>query len=270
MQNLICFLIVLGSYNTAHKPLTTIPYSSTTKSISAISFAKNSSSMHTANGSLEILEDSLQQLYSIMNLKAYDLTYEVFRYGMIGYYNLQREGKLNDKNLLSIIDFTQPSSSKRFYVLDLNTLQVRYHSYVSHGRNTGENIAKSFSNAVHSNQSSMGFYVTAETYVGSKGYSLKLDGVETGYNDNMRNRAVVMHEADYVSEYWIKQYGRLGRSQGCPALPKEIAHQVIDVIKNHTAIFAYFNDAAYINTSAYLNPTPLFNDELMARHTGSL
>jgi hypothetical protein len=94
--------------------------------------------------------------------------------------------------------------------------------------------------------------------------------VETGYNDNMRNRAVVMHEADYVSEYWIKQYGRLGRSQGCPALPKEIAHQVIDVIKNHTAIFAYFNDAAYINTSAYLNPTPLFNDELMARHTGSL
>jgi hypothetical protein len=112
---------------------------------------------------------------------------------------------------------------------------------------------------VHSNQSSIGFYVTAETYIGSKGYSLKLDGTEKGYNDNMRERAVVMHEAEYVSENWIKIYGRLGRSQGCPALPKEISKEVINTIKNRTAIFAYFNDEVYLHASPYLNLETLLN-----------
>jgi hypothetical protein len=119
-------------------------------------------------------------------------------------------------------------------------------------------MAKSFSNTVHSNQSSLGFYVTAETYVGSKGYSLKLDGMEKGYNDKLRERAVVMHNADYVSESWIKKYGRLGRSQGCPALPNEIGKKVIDTIKNGTAIFAYFADSAYLSESSYLDANNLF------------
>ncbi len=202
-------------------------------------------------------EDSLQSLYHEIGLENYDLSFEVFRYGMIGYHNLQQQGKLNNKNLISIIDFTKPSTRKRFYTIDLDELQVKFYTYVSHGRNTGEDVARHFSNTVHSNQSSLGFYVTGETYVGSKGYSLKLDGTEDGYNDNMRERAVVMHDAEYVSEYWIKQYGRLGRSQGCPALPKGISRQVIDVIKNRTAIFAYFNDDKYLRESAYLDPTRL-------------
>lgn len=202
-------------------------------------------------------EDSIQHLYNEIGLESYDLSFEVFKYGMIGYYNLQKEGKLNSKNLLSIIDFTKSSTKKRFYTIDLDQLQVKYYTYVSHGKNTGEDKATSFSNTVHSNQSSLGFYVTGETYIGSKGYSLKLDGTENGYNDKIRERAVVMHDAEYVSEYWIKQYGRLGRSQGCPALPKGIAKEVIDSIKNRTAIFAYYNDEKYLRESRYLDLNPV-------------
>ncbi len=213
-------------------------------------------------------DDSLQHLYTSIGLESYHLSYEVFRLGMIGYYSLRQQEKLNDKNVITIIDFTKSSREKRFYTIDLDQHKVKHHSLVSHGKNTGEDLATSFSNTLHSNQSSMGFYVTAETYVGSKGYSLKLDGMEKGYNDKIRERAVVMHEAEYVSEYWIKKYGRLGRSQGCPALPKEISREVIDDIKNNTAIFAYYNDPKYLSTSTYLNLESLLTrDILTARLT---
>ena len=212
-----------------------------------------------------LFEDSLQQLYTTIGLEKYDLSYDVFRYAMIGYVTLRQQGKLNSKNLLSIIDFTKSSCKKRFYTIDLEKLNVKYFTYVSHGKNTGDDLAKSFSNFVHSNQSSLGFYVTGETYIGSKGYSLKLDGMEYGYNDNMRERAVVMHDADYVSEYWIKKYGRLGRSQGCPALPKEISKEVIDSIKDRTAIFAYYDDINYLKNSTFLNLEKLLESSITAK-----
>jgi hypothetical protein len=215
---------------------------------------------HTHVDAAMTFDDSLHTLYTSIGLEKYNLSYKVFKYAVIGYYTLRMQGKLSDKNLLSIIDFTKPSTQKRFYTIDLENHIVKFFTYVSHGKNTGEDIAKSFSNTVHSNQSSLGFYVTAETYVGSKGYSLKLDGMEKGYNDNMRQRAVVMHDADYVSEYWIQRYGRLGRSQGCPALSKEISKEVIDTIKGHTAIFAYFNDENYLSTSRYLNLDQLLDN----------
>ena len=208
--------------------------------------------------SLAIFEDSIQSLYDKIKLSEYDLSYQVFRYAMTGYYSLRQAGKLNDKQIISIIDFTKSSAKKRFYTIDLSRLAVKFHTLVSHGKNTGEDAAKSFSNILHSNQSSLGFYVTGETYVGSKGYSLKLDGIESGYNDKMRERAVVMHNAEYVSESWVKKYGRLGRSQGCPALPVEIGKKVIDVVKNKTVIFAYYNDETYLQTSSYLDLTKLF------------
>lgn len=218
--------------------------------------------LHTIRLDPTPMEDSLQHLYRVIGLEKYDLPYDVFKYGMIGYLSLRQTGKLSDKRLLSIIDFSKSSTKKRFYTIDLDTYQVIYHTYVSHGRNTGEDLAKTFSNTIHSNQSSLGFYITAETYVGSKGYSLKLDGVEKGYNDNLRERAVVMHSAEYVSESWIKKYGRLGRSQGCPALPTAIARKVIDTIKDHTVIFAYYNDNTYLNESSYLNWNMLSNTNL--------
>jgi hypothetical protein len=187
---------------------------------------------------------------------------------MIGYYALRQQGKLSTKNLLSIIDFTKSSTKKRFYTIDLDSHQLKYFTYVSHGKNTGEDKATSFSNILHSNQSSIGFYVTAETYIGTKGYSLKLDGVEDAYNSNLRERAVVMHQAEYVSEYWINRYGRLGRSQGCPALPKEISKEIIETIKDQTVIFAYYDDKEYLNSSYYLNLDQLlFQANLSARST---
>lgn len=201
----------------------------------------------------ENFEISLKQLYDQINLGASGLNYEVFRLGMIGYYQLRHEQTLNKRNIISLVDFTKASTEKRFYTIDLDNQKLLFHTYVAHGRNTGENWAKSFSNKQHSNQSSLGFYVTAETYVGSKGYSLRLDGKEEEYNGNIRDRAVVMHEADYVSEQWIKKYGRLGRSQGCPALPKGISKEVIDTIKDKTVIFAYYADTDYLKTSKYLD-----------------
>ncbi|MGB3468891.1 MAG: murein L,D-transpeptidase catalytic domain family protein [Cyclobacteriaceae bacterium] len=198
-------------------------------------------------------EDSMKNLYQAIDLENYNLKYKVFRHAMIGYYSLRQDGLLNDKNLVSIIDFSQTSCDKRFYTIDLDKKEIIYNSLVSHGRNTGNNLATKFSNIPRSNQSSLGFYVTAETYYGSKGYSLKLDGIEKGVNDNMRKRAVVMHKANYVSEDWVSRYGRIGRSQGCPALPTEISEKVINTIKNKTAIFAYYDDDNYLKASNYLN-----------------
>lgn len=204
-------------------------------------------------------EDSIQALYDAIGLKAYDMNYAVFRYGMMGYCALKQDGKLGAQNIVSFIDFTKKSTEKRFYTIDLDLLQVKFHSLVSHGKNTGENEAKKFSNIEHSNQSSLGFYVTGETYTGSKGYSLRLDGVDGKFNNNMRARAVVMHDADYVSEEFVQRYGRLGRSQGCPALPKAIAKHVINSIKEKTLIFAYYNDQNYLNASAHLNLDNLYH-----------
>jgi len=189
----------------------------------------------------------------MLKLEDHQLPFEVFRKGMIGFYSLKSAGKLGDKNLLTIVDFSKPSTEKRFYTLDLDRKKVLFHSLVAHGNRTGENLATAFSNRPHSNQSSLGFYITGETYVGSKGYSLRLDGQEKGWNDNIRSRAVVIHAADYVSEHWIRRYGRLGRSQGCPALPVDLNKPIIDVIKEKTLIFAYYSDSKYLNSSAYLN-----------------
>jgi hypothetical protein len=198
--------------------------------------------------------DSIKNLYDHLKLGKAGLQFEAFQYGMVGYHNLRNQGKLNEsKNLFTIIDFTQPSTAKRFYTIDFDKLSLKYHTYVAHGKNTGENMASHFSNIPHSNQSSLGFYVTGETYVGSKGYSLRLDGVEPKFNSNMRKRAVVIHGADYVSEAWIKRYGRLGRSQGCPALPKELSRTIINSIKNKTAIFAYYKSNDYLKSSVCLD-----------------
>lgn len=199
------------------------------------------------------LEDSIKQLYAVLKLKQKELSYKVFRYGIIGFWALKQTDNSISKNLLTIIDYTKTSCEKRFYTIDLDQLRLKYNTYVSHGRNTGQNKAIDFSNIPHSNQSSLGFYITAETYSGKHGYSLRLDGLEEGYNSNARQRAIVIHKADYVSEGWIKKYGRLGRSQGCPALPKELSEDIINTIKDRTVVFAYFSDTKYLKASRFLD-----------------
>lgn len=206
-----------------------------------------------------LFEDSIKKLFLQISGDSVGLDFKVFRYGMIGFYSLKQDNRLNDKNLLSIIDYTKSSCEKRFYTIDLRNKQIIFNTYVSHGRNTGADTARNFSDKPQSFKSSIGFYVTGEAYTGSKGYSMRLDGDEIGYNSNIRKRAIVMHNADYVSEKWIKRYGRIGRSLGCPVLPKGISKNVINSIKDKTAIFAYYNDDKYLNASKYLNLERLIN-----------
>ncbi len=210
---------------------------------------------------LDSFEDSIQSLYSHIMKKNPEvkLDYSPFRYAMIGYYSLRQDNRLNDKNLVSIIDFTKSSCDKRFYTVDLDELDVIFYSLVSHGRNTGEDMATKFSNERSSNSSSLGFYVTGNVYTGKNGYSMRLHGDEPEWNDRMMKRAVVMHGASYVSEDFVKKYGRLGRSYGCPALPVGLNQEVINTIKDKTVIFAYYTDNKYLNTSKYLDVDKLIN-----------
>lgn len=133
--------------------------------------------------------------------------------------------------------------------MDLENHNVLFHTYVSHGRNTGSLMATDFSNVESSHKSSLGFYLTAETYYGRNGYSLRLDGMEEGFNDNARNRAIVIHGADYANENFIKSTGRLGRSYGCPAVPAEISKELIDTIKEKSVVFIYHTNTDYTENS---------------------
>lgn len=151
---------------------------------------------------------------------------------------------------LAVIDYTLPSTKPRLWVFDLKTRQLLLRELVAHGQGTGDNFSKHFSNKDGSHQSSLGMYRTSETYTGRNGYSLRLDGLEPGFNDHARDRAIVMHGAAYVSESTIEQLGRLGRSWGCPAVSEKVARTVIDDIKEGQYLFAYYPDPEWLAHSA--------------------
>ncbi|MDF2158469.1 murein L,D-transpeptidase catalytic domain family protein [Algoriphagus sp. CAU 1675] len=176
---------------------------------------------------------------------------EVFRLAMEGYQKLSNELK---NQTLTIIDFSLPSTEKRMWIIDPIKAEVLLHSVVSHGRNSGDLMAVRFSNKPQSYQSSLGFYKTAETYQGKHGYSLRLDGLEKGFNDQARNRAIVIHGADYAQENFAKSVGRLGRSLGCPALPPHLSAQAINLIKEGSLLFIFGDDENYLNQSMLLQP----------------
>lgn len=163
------------------------------------------------------------------------------------------QGLLDASRLLTVIDYTLPSVEPRLWVIDRVTHTVLFSELVAHGKNSGENQTTRFSNALNSLQTSMGLFATDDTYVGSNGYSLRLDGLERDVNDRARDRAIVMHGAPYVNAAIAKQQGRLGRSWGCPALSAAIAAKVIDTIKGRTPVFAYYSDAEWLASSPFLN-----------------
>ena len=164
---------------------------------------------------------------------------ESFQKAMLGFYEMKKKG-IFKKDILTLIDFSLSSNVKRLWVIDLSTNTIEINSLVAHGRNTGDEFAMRFSNAAESFKSSLGFYVTGEIYNGKHGKSLKLDGLEKGINDNARNRGIVMHAADYVSNFFIKAHNRLGRSQGCPALPIEFTEKIINKIKDKSCLYIYY------------------------------
>ncbi|PVH24466.1 murein L,D-transpeptidase catalytic domain family protein [Sphingobacterium corticibacter] len=190
------------------------------------------------------------------------LNYQAFEEAMYGYESMRHRTK---KELITVIDFTLPSTEKRLYVIDLKNKKLLHHSVVAHGRNTGENYATNFSNKHGSFQSSLGFYVTAETYQGGNGYSLRLDGLEKGINDQARARAIVMHGADYCNVNLAKSMGRLGRSYGCPALPREINAAVINTIKGGSMMYIYANNKNYMASSNILK-TKTTSKTMLAQH----
>ena len=161
-------------------------------------------------------------------------------------------GDVENPRTLTVIDFSQPSTNRRMWVYDLRARTLLFEDLVSHGRGSGMAMATAFSNQPESNRSSLGLYRTAETYVGKHGYSLRLDGLETGFNDRARERAIVMHAADYVNGAAAKAQGYLGRSLGCPALRPEISRRVIDAVKGGSLVFAYYPDPQWLKTSKYL------------------
>lgn len=160
-----------------------------------------------------------------------------------GYYALKMQGKIK-KEILTIVDFSLSSTKKRLWVIDMKKSQVLFQSLVAHGKNSGEEFAQKFSNLPESYQSSLGFYLTGETYHGKHGFSLRLDGLNKGINHAARDRAIVVHAADYVSEKFIQQHGRLGRSQGCPALPAELNESIIQTIYGKSLMFLYHPNLA--------------------------
>jgi len=180
--------------------------------------------------------------------------FDLFEKAYLGYIDLKLSGHINaDNHIFSIIDFRLPSTEKRMWVIDLKTKNILFHTYVAHGENSGKKHALYFSNKVNSHQSSLGYYLTEETYYGKNGLSLKLKGLEHGFNHNARKRYIVLHGADYATEDYLKENGILGNSEGCPAIPMEIHQQMIEVSKNGSCLFIYFPDLNYTEKSMYFN-----------------
>ncbi len=157
-----------------------------------------------------------------------------------------RNGTVDPGARLAVIDYSRPSTAKRLWVFDLAQPRLLHHEHVAHGSGTGDNLARRFSNEDGSHATSLGLFRTAETYMGGNGYSLRMDGLDPGFNDNARRRAIVMHGAWYVDPSMIRAQGRLGRSQGCPALRQEVARVVIDDLKQRQLLFAYADDADFL------------------------
>jgi hypothetical protein len=200
---------------------------------------------NTAVSAEEQFEQYISGVYSAAKLENSKLDYEVFKKALIGYLNLKSANLLSDKQLLTIVDFNKSSTQKRLWIIDLAAQKLLFNTLVAHGQGSGDDLPNKFSNLTNSHQSSLGFYVTSDIYVGKHGLSMKLDGMDKGFNSNAKDRAVVLHGAAYVSQQFINQHGRLGRSHGCPALPVELTGKIIDNIKGKTTLFIAGPESRY-------------------------
>jgi hypothetical protein len=203
--------------------------------------------------SIEKESSEINLIYSAAKLSYVGLPLNTFALAMKGFTKLRNQNLINADSIITIIDFEKSSSQKRLYVVDLKTKSVLFQTLVAHGKNSGKEYARSFSNEETSYKSSLGFYITRNTYEGSNGFSLRLEGTENGINNNAMERAIVMHGAGYASESTIYQLGFLGRSWGCPALPESLNKPIINKIKDGNMLFIYYPDQDYLKKSSILN-----------------
>ena len=215
------------------------------KTVIAKTFTVTETGLKRSNG--------LMVIYDELELNRAGLSEDAFKYAMKGYDYLKAKGKIINEDIISIVDFTKPSSQKRLFVIDLKNCKTIFNTYVAHGQGSGEEFASRFSNIPESYQSSLGFYITSDTYVGKNGYSLRLNGLEAGINNRADERAIVMHGAPYVSESYIRSKGYIGRSWGCPAVPEKLCKPIIEKIKNGSCLFVFGKNKKYIKHSRILN-----------------
>ena len=230
-------------------------------SLVLFSFAKANSSR-----SFTVIKDSMsvdttaaiatvslsEKMYNQLHLQEAGLSQQALDYALKGYQKLVDSGVVNKTQFLTIVDLSQSSRNKRFYILDMQNNKLTWNTYVSHGKNSGVDMANSFSNAFNSEKSSLGFYVTKSTYTGKHGLSLRIQGLEHGFNDNAEARGVVVHGASYVNAGRAHS-AYMGRSQGCPALPENEYAQVINIIKDGSVLFVYNPSGDYLQSSSLLN-----------------
>ncbi|MBE7171871.1 MAG: murein L,D-transpeptidase catalytic domain family protein [Williamsia sp.] len=209
--------------------------------------------VRTAPSFSSSLQQACSLLYDSLQLSHTGLSEAALEYAMKGFSYLQQRG-LVSRNILSICDFSQSSRNKRLYVIDMESKKLLYNTYVAHGRNSGAEYATSFSNKAESLKSSLGFYVTEGTYMGSHGLSLKIEGLERGFNDNALKRNIVIHGCEYTTDPFVKSNSYCGRSYGCPAVPSQQSSSIIQTLKEGTCLFIYHPSASgYLNKSSILN-----------------
>ncbi len=234
-----CALFVLSLIIISWKPAKTTPAS--------LKYKANS-----GEPSLQLFSNYINAIYQTAKLQEAGLDNSVFEKAITGFYNLKASNKLNsDCAVITIVDLSKSSCSKRMWIVDLKKMQLLLNTWVAHGEGSGEDVPDLFSNEESSYQSSLGFYITGNTYQGKHGLSLKLNGMDEGFNDMAAHREIVVHAAPYVSQRSINLLGRLGRSQGCPAVSPKVINKVIGMIKDRTVLFINGNDYTY--TSKYLD-----------------
>jgi hypothetical protein len=210
-------------------------------------------SAEAAAAELKMVILQADNLYGRMGLEEKGLSAEAFEYAWRGYHNLLKKGLIKRKSVLSICDFSQSSCSKRMYVIDVRHKKLLYRTYVAHGKNSGDEYASSFSNEPESFKSSLGFYVTQKTYYGRNGLSLRIQGVDTGYNDLAGKRNIVLHGSGYVGDKYLQSNGMTGTSLGCPAIPAIMSPRIIRSVRNGSCLFIYHPTEKYLTESTVIN-----------------
>jgi len=214
----------------------------------------NSSSFFTVSNSIKKeARFSAEKLYDSLGLENYGLSKKAWQYAVKGYKKLLAKGRIGNTDVITICDFSLSSRQKRLFIIDLKNGELLLNTYVAHGRRSGMEYARSFSNKTNSHQSSLGFYITRNQYYGENGLSLRLDGIEKGFNDKALRRNIVIHGSGYANDDFLNTNSFLGRSYGCPAVPEGEIETIVNTIKEGSCFFIYYPAKKYISSSKILN-----------------